>query len=267
MNNRIFVIAFNTAREIVRQPIFFFIGGGGALCILLSFSFTLFAFGEELRMIKEMGVSTITICCLCLAALSAAGSVSKEIEKGTLITLLSKPVSRRYVIVGKFFGILSAVFLVFGVMSVLLLIALYIRQLSDVHDGIKSTLFSVGCSIALSLIASFLQVAIMCAIAIAGSIYLPMASNLCCCLFVYIAGNLIHYFHGLFQSADGSFSWLFSILCVFFPNLEGIGMVGMGGDIGLYSIKYVTLMIMYAILYTTFIIATACRLFECKECS
>lgn len=102
MNRCVFAIAGNTGREIVRQTIFYLIGCGGILFILLSFSFTLFAFGEETRMIKEMGISTITICCLCLASLSAANTISKEIEKGTIMTLLSKPVDKGSVLFGKF---------------------------------------------------------------------------------------------------------------------------------------------------------------------
>ena len=47
MNKCIFTIAGNTIREITRQAIFYLIVGGGCLLIMLSFSFTMFAFGEE----------------------------------------------------------------------------------------------------------------------------------------------------------------------------------------------------------------------------
>ena len=90
----IFTIAVNTTREVTRQAIFYCIVFGGILLILFSFSFTLFAFGEEAKMVREMGISTITICCLCLASLSAANAISREIEKGTIMTLLSKPVNK-----------------------------------------------------------------------------------------------------------------------------------------------------------------------------
>ena len=107
MNKGILAIAGNTARDVMRQTVFYLIAGGGVALVLCSFSFTMFAFGEESRMIRDMGISTITMCCLTLASLSAANTISKELEKGTIVTLLSKPIGKHAIIVGKFLGILA----------------------------------------------------------------------------------------------------------------------------------------------------------------
>src|SRR3989338_10134758 len=158
----IFTIAVNTAREVTRQTIFYFIVFGGILLILFSFSFTLFAFGEETKMIREMGISTITICCLCLASLSAANAISREIEKGTIMTLLSKPVSKKSILLGKFFGILGVIFLAFMVMGVFMTVSLCVKDSLEYHISLSTSFAKVGYPIIFHLVFSFLQVAIMC---------------------------------------------------------------------------------------------------------
>lgn len=268
MNKCIFTIAVNTLKEVTRQAIFYCIVFGGILLILSSFSFTLFAFGEEAKMIREMGLSTITICCLCLASLCAANAISREIEKGTIMTLLSKPVSKKSILLGKFFGILGVVFLAFMVMGVFMTVSLCVKESLYYHTSLSTSFAKVGCATLFQLIFSFLQVAIMCTIAIAGSIYLPLVSNLSCCMFVYIIGNLMHFFLYLFQGNEGGFPWYVTVFYVFFPNMEGFSIMGMGNWSGKpFGVGYVVLLALYAILYMTFVTTLACEFFDKKECT
>ncbi len=168
MNRSVFGLAGNTAREIIRQSIFYFIIGGGAGLILFSFSFTLFAFGEEARMIKEMGISTITVCALCLASLSATSTISKEIEKGTLPTLLSKNVSKRTILFGKFLRIVIIVLLAFVVLGLLLAVSSWLKEAVGNHTRMPESFFGVLYSMVSPRSVSFLQIVMMCAIAIEG---------------------------------------------------------------------------------------------------
>src|SRR3989337_1298606 len=158
MNKCIFTITVSTAREVTRQAIFYCIVFGGILLILFSFSFTLFAFGEETKMIREMGISTITICCLCLASLSAANAISREIEKGTIVTLLSKPVNKKTILLGKFFGIQAAIFLAFITMGFFLIVSLCVKHSLEYHVGFLSSFANVGSVVFFQLLISFFQV-------------------------------------------------------------------------------------------------------------
>ncbi|GAN32909.1 MAG: ABC transporter permease [Candidatus Brocadia sp. AMX2] len=266
MNRCVFAIAGNTGREIVRQTIFYLIGCGGILFILLSFSFTLFAFGEETRMIKEMGISTITICCLCLASLSAANTISKEIEKGTIMTLLSKPVDKGSVLFGKFLGILLAVSSVFVLMSLILTVSLCVKESLDCQAGVLTAFKRVGYLTVFQLIFAFLQVAIMCAIATAGSVYLPVIANLSCCMVIYVLGNVINSFQDmLYMNGDGT-RWCLAFFGVFFPNLEEFSAVGVENKLGSLSIHHLVLLMIYAVLYTLFVLVLTFVLFNRKEC-
>lgn len=266
MDRSIVPITFNTVREITRQAIFYCILCGGVGLILFSFAFTLFVFGEETRMIKEMGISTITICCLCLASLCATNAISREIEKGTLITLLSKPLSKRAILLGKFFGVLCVVLFTCTIMGIVLLFSLSVKDMRDFHTSLSSSLVHAGYSTFFQFLSAFLQVSIMCSIAVAGSLYLPMAANFSLCISIYIIGNLVNLFHDLFQGNEGGFPWCISLLSVIFPNLEGFSSLSMGSWVEKFSLGYMVLLITYAILYMTLVITVALHFFDGKEC-
>jgi ABC-type transport system involved in multi-copper enzyme maturation permease subunit len=266
MNLHIVAIATNTVKEVLRQAIFCFIVGGGLLMILLSFLFTMFAFGEEVHMIREMGISSITLCCLFLASLSAAGTLSKEVEKGIILMLLSKPVTRKSILLGKFFGVLCTVSIAFIMMSVCLIVSLLIKECKEYNIGFLDAFEGIGYLTILQLIFSFLQIAIITGISIALSVYLPVISNISCCMFVYIIGNNIVFFKTIFSNGEGSTLWLESLFYVFFPNLEGLSFVNAYNSLDGFSFTYLIFMLLYVISYLIFVLSLSCYFFESKEC-
>lgn len=266
MNRSIVAIAANTAQDVMRQGLFCLFTGGGMTLLLCSFAFTLFAFGEESRMIQEMGISTISVCCLSLASLSAANTISREAEKGTIMLLLAKPVNKYSVVLGKFFGILAAVSSVFIAMGTLLIVFLCFRESIDHHAGLLSSLALFGNTTVFRLAFSFVPVAIMCAVATAGSVYLGIIPNLCCCMTIYLIGNLTGFFHDLLPTLSNWPRLCLSSIFVFFPNLEEFSTIGLGGKIVSLSASYIGALLIHALLYIVFVITLTISFFDKKEC-
>src|SRR3954467_7676077 len=98
-------IAFATAKEAVRQPAFFVLAFIAAMSLFWSIFVSYFTFGEDIKMYKDTGLTTISFSCLLLALLTASWALSEEIGGKPAIALLSKPINRRQFIVGKFLGI------------------------------------------------------------------------------------------------------------------------------------------------------------------
>ena len=63
-----------------------------------------FTFGEDIKMYKDTGLTTISFAGLLLALLTASSTVAEEIEGKTAITLLSKPINRRHSSLGSSWG-------------------------------------------------------------------------------------------------------------------------------------------------------------------
>src|SRR5256885_562799 len=67
--------------------------------------------GDKLMM-GELGFDLIMLLPVLFGVMSASSSISEEIEGRTAVTLMSKPVSRRQFLLGKYIGILLAAFVI-----------------------------------------------------------------------------------------------------------------------------------------------------------
>src|SRR5439155_17893252 len=83
------------------------IGFAGGLMMFSPF-LPYFTFGEDFKMVHELGYDITMLAGVLFTVLAASMSISEEIEGRTAVTVMSKPVSRRQFLVGKFVGILLA---------------------------------------------------------------------------------------------------------------------------------------------------------------
>src|SRR5690606_13376871 len=108
-------IARNTAVESIRQPIFVVLVllGGVMMALNVPLSANTMEVGGlgDNKMLYDMGMSTIAIVGVLLAAFTATGVLSREIENKTVLTVVSKPVSRPVFVLGKFLGVAAAIML------------------------------------------------------------------------------------------------------------------------------------------------------------
>ena len=110
-------VAYAAFREGVRQPLFWVLFALGLLALMVSPLVPYFTFGEDLVMVKDLGFDTMMLVAALFGTLAASQSISEEIEGRTAVTLMSKPVSRRQFLLGKFLGILLAALLLYGLLS------------------------------------------------------------------------------------------------------------------------------------------------------
>src|SRR5438094_9137852 len=76
-----------------------------------------FTFDEDVKMVRELGYDMIMLAAVVFSVVAASMSISEEIEGRTAITVMSKPVSRRHFLLGKFVGILSAAMFMTGLLA------------------------------------------------------------------------------------------------------------------------------------------------------
>ena len=67
-----------------------------------------FTFGDDYKMMKQIGFDIVMLAAVLFGVLAASMSISEEIEGRTAITVMSKPINRRQFLIGKFLGILLA---------------------------------------------------------------------------------------------------------------------------------------------------------------
>lgn len=75
------------------------------------------ALGEEAKIIKDLGLSSINFISVLIAILIGGRLIYKEIEKKTIYLVLSKPIKRWEFIFGKYLGQMLLLFLVVAILT------------------------------------------------------------------------------------------------------------------------------------------------------
>jgi len=185
-------LARNTFKEVVREPLFYVLIVLGSLMVVVARFMPLFTINEDIKMMKDIGLSTVSLTGLVIALLAASRVVYGEIEARTALTVVSKPVRRFQFILGKYFGIMAAVVVALVVVSVVFAAMVWWQVLDrplrpeDVGPKQLQGLLSVGQGCVLAV----LQVSVLTAISLAVSIYANMVVNIAACFSLFLLGNL-----------------------------------------------------------------------------
>jgi ABC-type transport system involved in multi-copper enzyme maturation permease subunit len=188
-------IALATAKEAIRQPAFFVLAFIASLSLVLTIFVPYFTFGEDIKMYKDTGLTTISFAALLLALLTASSTVAEEIEGKTAVTLLSKPVTRRQFILGKFLGIELGVLAMFLVLGAIFAFGVYYKTGYDLREtaGSADTLGKKTAQVLQvmpGLALGFFEVTVLTAISVAISTRLPMLVNLVLTISIFFLGHL-----------------------------------------------------------------------------
>ena len=118
---KVAAIAWATGKDAVSQPLFYVILAIGAFLLALFPFIPYFTLGEDVKVVKETGLTLIMVLSIFIALWTSGVAISEEIEGRTALTLLSKPIGRRQFVFGKFLGILGPIALLFVVLGGLFL--------------------------------------------------------------------------------------------------------------------------------------------------
>jgi ABC-type transport system involved in multi-copper enzyme maturation permease subunit len=190
-----FTIALATAKETIRQPAFFVMAVFAGALLVITIFIPYFTFGEDIKMYKDTGLTTISFFCMLLALLTASSTVAEEIEGKTAITLLSKPINRRQFIIGKFMGIELGVLTLYVLLGALFAAGVWYKHAYDLRESAGGTAEAAKrlaqvMQVMPGLVLGFLEVTVMTSISIAISTRLPMLVNLVVCILIFFLGHL-----------------------------------------------------------------------------
>lgn len=113
-------IALNVFKESVRDKVLYNLVFFAVLLIATSYLLGQLTAGQEVKIIKDLGLSAIAVFGLFIAVFIGIGLVSKEVERRSVYALLAKPVRRQQFIAGKYAGLVLTLFVNLAVMTVAL---------------------------------------------------------------------------------------------------------------------------------------------------
>ncbi len=159
----LFTIAWNAFLESIRQPIHAVLVCVGLLALLLNVSVAAYTLEDDNKLLIDLGLSTLFLAGLLLAAFTATSVLSREIENKTVLTVVSKPVPRAVVVVGKFLGVAAAIGTAYWLLAVAFLLTVRHRvqttvRVEDTYDSVVITfsLLAILATLAVAGLANYL---------------------------------------------------------------------------------------------------------------
>ena len=98
-------IAVNVFRESVRDKVLYNLVLFAVVLIVASYLIGQLTAGQDVKIIKDLGLAATSIFGLFIAVFIGIGLVSKEVERRSIYALLAKPIHRRQLVLGKYCGL------------------------------------------------------------------------------------------------------------------------------------------------------------------
>jgi len=157
MFSRFWGIVTNSFTETIRQPIYGILLLVTIGMLVFNVSVSGYTLDDDNKLLKDLGLSTLLLSGLFLAAFSSAGILSREIENKTVLTVISKPVSRPLFLSAKFTGLVGALGLAFYLTGIVFLLCMRhkVMERSSQHFDLPVIAFGGGAILAAILIAAF----------------------------------------------------------------------------------------------------------------
>ena len=105
----IYSIAKNSFMELLRQPVFLILTSVSAVFIIFLAISPYFGLGDDVNLFKTSALAVLLLAGLFTSVFSASTSLAAELRGGTALAVLSKPVNRIAFLLGKLFGVCSAI--------------------------------------------------------------------------------------------------------------------------------------------------------------
>ena len=110
-------VAVNVFKESVRDKVLYNLVVFAVLLMSASYLIGELTAGQDVKIIKDLGLASISVFGLLIAVFIGIGLVWKEVEKRSVYTLLSKPMRRQEFLLGKYFGLVLTLIINVAVMT------------------------------------------------------------------------------------------------------------------------------------------------------
>jgi ABC-type transport system involved in multi-copper enzyme maturation permease subunit len=253
MNSRIWHIATNTFREAVRDRVLYNLI---AFALLMSGAAVLvgqISIGIERLVVINLGLTAISLFGVVIAIFIGIGLVSKEIEKRTLYTVLSRPVRRWEFIAGKFFGlsgtlVVNTFFMAIGVFAALLYVSHHFKH----ADG----------AILVALYFIILQFLIITALALLFSSFSSPLLSAIFAFALFVIGTFAEDLRGFARLTHGIARWLATGAAYLVPNFSALNVISQVAHDSSVSHQLIVYNTAYALVYTLAVLSATALIFE-----
>jgi ABC-type transport system involved in multi-copper enzyme maturation permease subunit len=209
--------------------------------------------GDWNRLILDLGISSINFFGVLIAIFVGIGLVSKEIEKKTIFTIVSKPVPRYEFLFGKYLGLVVTLFVNTVIMVLGLLLVLYYRDVP-----VDLILFK-------ALILIFLEFMVVIAVALLFSTFTSATLSAIFTLAIYGIGHLSGDLKAFGEKMDTVGQTVLNAFYYVIPNFERFNLKGHVIHHLNFDATDMVLTTCYGLVYTTLLLFLASVIFQRRD--
>lgn len=250
---KIWAIARNTFREAIRDRILYGLLAFALLMIGSSLALASLSVGQQDRITRDLGLAAISLIGMLMAVFLGITLLSKEVDRRTVYTILSKPVRRYDLVLGKYLGLSTTVAVNVAIMGAGLCLL-----------TLAQGWWTANLTVAIYLI--LLELLVVIAIATLFSTFTTPTLSAIFTLGFFVLGHLTGSLQAITQqAASAAVRFAGEFLYYLLPNLEAFnvkGRVAHGEPVGLAEVGLAT---GYALLYVVALLALAMLVFERRE--
>lgn len=228
--SRLGAIVRVTYYEALLQPFSIVVILGSVIIMVFFGMMPFFTNGEDPKMFRDIATSFLLLFPLVLMVFASGKVVDEEIENRTMLTLMSKPIARWQVVVGKYLGVLCLVFVAITVLGMVTCATAYVRYFDDQRIDIQVAgrtvyfLYAENHKAVIGMVAivalTFLQLATLAAISVAVSTRFGLVLNMTLIAILYVGANMTRFVPDLglpspWQSITQYFAYLLPYLSNF----------------------------------------------------
>ncbi len=250
---KVLSIALNTFRENLRDKLLYNLLIFALLMIGSSLLLMRLTLGEFHRLILDIGLGSINFFGVLIAIFVGIGLVSKEIEKKTIYTIVSKPVARYQFLLGKYLGLCLTLLVNTAIMAMGLLAVLFLQDVP-----IHAVLFK-----ALGMIV--LEFMVVTAVALLFSTFSSATLSAIFTLAIFVIGHLTADLKVFAQKLEGLGQTILEGMYYILPNLERFNLKGHVTHQLDVPVGDLALIAAYGLVYTTFLLMLASIIFQRRD--
>jgi ABC-type transport system involved in multi-copper enzyme maturation permease subunit len=256
MNSRIAYIASNTFREAVRDRVLYNLIVFAVLLTGAAIFVGQISIDIEKLVVINLGLTAVSLFGVVIAIFIGIGLVSKEIEKRTLYTVLSRPVRRWEFIVGKFFGltgtlVVNTFFMAIGVFAALFYVS---------HRFVRADAL-----IFVALYFIILEFVIICSLALLFSSFSTPLLSAVFAFSLFVIGSFAEDLRGFAAMTHGFTRWLATGAAYLVPNFSALNIVTSIAHEQPVAPQLILQNSLYALFYAAMALSGAIIIFEYRN--
>jgi len=202
-------VSLNTFRETIRNRVLVNILVFAVAIIFLGLAVGDWSMGHQVKVIKDFGLSAMSLFGLLIAVFIGIRMVVEEIEGRTIYIIASKPVPRWHIVTGKFAGLALTLLLNIVLMSIALFAAGFVME-----SGIDLHLIP-------AIILIYIEILIIVSFALFFSSFTSPTLASLFTIVIFIVGHLSTFLRDYVELyPDKGLHWLYRIIYYIVPDLE-----------------------------------------------